>query len=55
MDNIRVKSETLSNWRSEFQDQVDEGAVTTGLAIGGVLALPYLAKKFLTPEIIKQP
>ena len=54
MDNIRVKSETLSNWRSEFQDQVDEGAVTTGLAIGGVLALPYLAKKFLKPKVDKK-
>jgi len=51
MDNIRAKSETLSNWRSEFQDQVDEGAVTTALVAGGVLALPYLAKKFLKPKV----
>ncbi len=39
MDNIRVKSETLSNWRSEFQDQVDEGVgalIKTGVAAYGL-------------------
>ena len=54
MDNIRAKRETLSNWRSEFQDQVDEGAVSTALGVGAVLALPYLAKKFLKPKVDKK-
>ena len=34
--------------------KVDEGAVTTGLALGGALALPYLAKKFLKPKVDKK-
>ena len=53
MDNIRVKKESLHDWRSEFQDQVDEGALK--LAAGAaVLALPYLAKKFLKPKVDKK-
>ncbi len=86
MDNIRVKQESLHDWRSGFEieegkkkgldgkacwdgyklagtkkkggktvdncvkeDQVDEGVKT---AIGlGLLAAPYLAKKFLKPKV----
>ena len=50
MDNIRVKEESLNNWRSEVN--VDEGVKT---AIGlGLLATPYLAKKFLKPTVDKK-
>ena len=56
MDNIRVKQESLSDWRSQFEieegkkkDQVDEGVKT---AIGlGLLAAPYLLKKFVKPKV----
>ena len=55
MDNIRVKKESLSNWRSQFEikeDQVDEGVKT---AIGlGLLATPYLLKKFVKPKVDKK-
>ena len=48
MDNIRVKEESLNNWRSEVN--VDEGALK--LAAGAAaLAVPYLAKKFLKPKV----
>ena len=47
MDNIRVKEESLNNWRSEVN--VDEG---WKLAAGAAaLAVPYLAKKFLKPKV----
>ena len=47
MDNIRVKQESLHDWRSEVN--VDEG---WKLAAGAAaLALPYLTKKFLKPKV----
>ena len=47
MDNIRVKEESLNNWRSDVN--VDEG---WKLAAGAAaLAVPYLAKKFLKPKV----
>ena len=47
MDNIRVKQESLHDWRSEVN--VDEG---WKLAAGAAaLAIPYLAKKFLKPKV----
>ena len=47
MDNIRVKEESLNNWRSEVN--VDEG---WKLAAGATaLAVPYLAKTFLKPKV----
>ena len=49
MDNIRVKEESLNNWRSEVN--VDEG---WKLAAGAAaLAVPYLAKTFLKPKTDK--
>ena len=49
MDNIRVKEESLNNWRSDVN--VDEG---WKLAAGAAaLAVPYLAKKFLKPKTDK--
>ncbi len=48
MDNIRVKQESLHDWRSEVN--VDEGALK--LAAGAAaLAVPYLAKTFLKPKV----
>ena len=50
MDNIRVKEESLNNWRSEVN--VDEG---WKLAAGAAaLAVPYLAKTFLKPKVDKK-
>ena len=53
MDNIRVKEESLNNWRDGFE--IEEGLVTTGLALsaaGGLAAwaLPK-AKKYVNKKL----
>jgi len=53
MDNIRVKKESLNNWRDEFE--IEEGLVTTGLALSaaGGLASWGLgkAKKYVNKKL----
>ena len=52
MDNIRVKQESLNNWRSEFE--IEEGLVTTGLALSGAGALAAWALPKLKKNVDKK-